>query len=161
MLPTSPISRPEYAEFIYQLTSHFPSIRFSTLAIAPPGLDVAYMSGMLTFGADIVLCVSEWLDFSGRVILRYSYEVSRAPRPFDDTPIPHATTYCLIGYEHKDVLYWYDSWPHPNDPTLASTHPHHKHVHPNIKRNRIIAPNMSFTRPNFPVLIEEIEQNML
>jgi hypothetical protein len=61
----------------------------------------------------------------------------------------------------KNVLYWYDSWPHPNDPSLASTHPHHKHVSPGIKHNRIPAPNMSFTRPNLTVLIEEIERDLL
>jgi hypothetical protein len=64
---------------------------------------------------------------------------------------------CVLEYQ-KEKLYWYDSFPHPNDPTLASTHPHHKHVPPNIKRNRIPAPDLSFTRPNLPFLIEEIEQ---
>jgi hypothetical protein len=48
--------------------------------------------------------------------------------------------------------------PHPNDPSLASTDPHHKHVPPNIKRNRIPAPQMSFTQPNLPALIQEIEE---
>lgn len=64
------------------------------------------------------------------------------------------------GYEvwqNDDKLYWYGSQPHPNDPTLTSTHPHHKHVPPNIKRNRIPAPTMSFERPNLSTLIEEIE----
>lgn len=44
------------------------------------------------------------------------------------------------------------------DLTLASTHPHHKHILPNIKRNRIPASNMSFERPNLPVLIAEFEE---
>ena len=30
--------------------------------------------------------------------------------------------------------------------------PHHKHVPPNIKQHRVPAPEMSFTRPNLPVL---------
>ena len=42
-----------------------------------------------------------------------------------------------------------------------STHPHHKHVPPNIKRNRIPAPEISFGQPNLPFLIEEIEANIL
>ncbi len=39
--------------------------------------------------------------------------------------------------------------------------PHHKHVPPDIKRNRIPAPALSFTRPNLPLLIEEIERELL
>ncbi len=53
-------------------------------------------------------------------------------------------------------LAWYDSQPHPNDPALAATHPHHKHIPPDIKHNRIPAPNMRFDQPNLPVVIEEI-----
>ncbi|MFZ4660397.1 MAG: toxin-antitoxin system TumE family protein [Caldilineaceae bacterium] len=47
----------------------------------------------------------------------------------------------FYGYEvwfHDIKLYWYDSQAHPNDPTLASTHPHHKHVPPDIKHNRAL-----------------------
>jgi hypothetical protein len=47
--------------------------------------------------------------------------------------------------------------PYPNDPALASTHPHHKHIPPDIKHNRIPAPNMNFTQPNLPALISDIE----
>ncbi|MEN8215749.1 MAG: hypothetical protein ABFS56_05115 [Pseudomonadota bacterium] len=35
---------------------------------------------------------------------------------------------------------------------LASTHPHHKHIPPDIKHNRIPAPILSFTHPNLPEL---------
>lgn len=52
----------------------------------------------------------------------------------------------------------YDDFPHPNDLTLASTMPHHKHIPPDIKHHRIPAPNMSFERPNLPALIQEIEE---
>ncbi|MCK4763951.1 MAG: hypothetical protein KAW12_17245 [Candidatus Aminicenantes bacterium] len=45
-----------------------------------------------------------------------------------------------------------------NNPTLAGTHPHHKHIPPDIKHHRIPAPNMSFDRSNLPVLIKEIEE---
>lgn len=54
-------------------------------------------------------------------------------------------------------LYWYDSQPHPNEPTLQSTHPHHKHIPPDIKHHRIPSPLMSFTQPNLPALIQEVE----
>jgi hypothetical protein len=65
------------------------------------------------------------------------------------------------GYEvHRDEerLYWYDDFPHPKDPGVAPTFPHHKHVPPDIKHHRISAPEMSFTRPNLPNLIREIEE---
>jgi hypothetical protein len=64
------------------------------------------------------------------------------------------------GYEvwrGNEKLYWYDSQPHPDDPALRSTHPHHKHIPPDIKHHRISAPEMSFIQPNLPVLIREIE----
>jgi hypothetical protein len=64
------------------------------------------------------------------------------------------------GYEvwqDKDKLYWYDVQPHPDDLTLQSTYPHHKHIQPNIKNNRIPAPENSFNIPNLPGLIREIE----
>lgn len=69
--------------------------------------------------------------------------------------------YCRIGYPHKDKLYWYDSWPHPNDPSLAETFPHHKHIPPNIKTHRVPAPGLSFGEPNLPFLIEEIQRELL
>ncbi len=50
-----------------------------------------------------------------------------------------------------------DSQPHPDDPTLASTHPHHKHIPPDIKHHRIPAPGLTFAAPNLPLLILEIE----
>jgi len=57
----------------------------------------------------------------------------------------------FYGYEvwhNADKVAWYDAQPHPDDPTLQNTHPHHKHIPPDIKRNRVPAPGMSFTRPN-------------
>lgn len=66
------------------------------------------------------------------------------------------------GYEvwhGAEKLYWYDSQPHPNDPTLVSTHPHHKHVPPDIKHHRLPAPGLSLTPPNLPALIAEISRD--
>ncbi|MBV7332155.1 hypothetical protein KFU94_28770 [Chloroflexi bacterium TSY] len=70
----------------------------------------------------------------------------------------------FYGYEiwHDDVkLNWYDSQPHPNNPDLALNYPHHEHIPPDIKHNRIPAPDLSFTQPNLPFLIAEIEQTFL
>jgi hypothetical protein len=80
--------------------------------------------------------VREELDFEAGLITAYGYEV----------------------YRGDERLYWYDGFPHPNDSTLASTHPHHKHVPPDIKHHRIPAQEVSFTRPNLPVLIREVEE---
>jgi len=55
------------------------------------------------------------------------------------------------------IIDWYDSQPHPDDQSLQSTQPHHKHIPPDIKRHRIPAPEMSFIRPNLAMLIREIE----
>ena len=50
---------------------------------------------------------------------------------------------------------------HPHIPELASTNPHHKHVPPDIKHNRIPAPGISFEEPNLLFLIQEIERGVL
>jgi hypothetical protein len=79
------------------------------------------------------------VDFAAGEILDYGYEVWRS----------------------GEKLYWYDPQPHPGDPTLASTDPHHKHIPPDIKHHRIPAPGLSFDRPNLPLLIEEIAASLL
>lgn len=71
----------------------------------------------------------------------------------------------LEGYSYEvwhggDKLYWYDSQPHPNDPTLASSHPHHKHIPPDIKHHRIPAPDLAFSEPNLSFLIRELESGL-
>jgi hypothetical protein len=35
------LSRTQYERLIYTLPTRYPSIRFSTLVLAPPGLDIA------------------------------------------------------------------------------------------------------------------------
>ena len=96
------------------------------------------MVGELYFAYDIRLVIRERILYHRLPIVLdwYGYEV----------------------WQGGERLYWYDSQPHPNDPALASTHPHHKHIPPDLKRNRIPAPNMSFLRPNLPALIHEIEE---
>ncbi len=101
------------------------------------GKHIAQLRGELVFEQGFRLTVNERLseEDNGVVIISYGYEF----------------------WHNGEKISWYDSQPHPNTPTLASTHPHHKHVPPNIKRNRIPAPNMSFERPNLDALIQEIE----
>jgi hypothetical protein len=95
--------------------------------------------GSVTFGEGIELRVFEAIDFAAGEILDYGYTV----------------------YRGEEKEYWYDPQEHPGDPSLASTYPHHKHVPPNIKRNRVPAPALSFEQPNLPFLIEEIERELL
>lgn len=134
----NPLRTPEdYELFIYTLVEQFPVIRRSTLIFVRYGATLARIVGELYFDANIRLIVRERLTFDRlpMVIDGYGYEVWQA----------------------DEKLYWYDPQPHPNDPTLQVTHPHHKHVPPDIKHHRIPAPGLSFNQPNLPGLIEEIE----
>lgn len=91
--------------------------------------------GEVYFGGGLRLRMREELDFDAGLITSYGYEV----------------------YRGDEKLFWYDDFPHPNDASLASTFPHHKHVPPDIKRHRIPAPEMSFARPNLAILVNEVE----
>lgn len=155
------LTRHAYEQFVYSLPERYPSIQISTLVIVPPNLDVAQLTGLIAFGDDIVLCVYELLDFDEGRIESYRYEITRCLTPFSTSPLPDTREYSSIHYADKEKIYWYGSWPHPNHPELASTHPHHKHVYPDIKHNRIPAPELQFEEPNLPFLIEEIEQTLL
>jgi hypothetical protein len=135
MLP----SRQEYENLIYTLPDAYSSIKVSTLRLIPTGAKAGRLVGTVTFGKGIELRVFEAIDLDVGEILDYGYTV----------------------YRGEEKEYWYDPQEHPDDPSLASTYPHHKHIHPNIKRNRVPAPNISFTEPNLPFLIEEIERELL
>lgn len=131
----------DYELYLYSLPAQHTSIRRSTLVLIRRGSTLARVEGELFFDYGIRLVIRERLlvDRSPIVVDAYGYEV----------------------WEGNTKQYWYDSQPHPNDATLQITHPHHKHVPPNIKHNRIPAPNLSFTHPNISVLIQEIEQIMV
>lgn len=157
-----PLSSPAaYQTFIYGLSERYPSIRRSTLVYIPSGKLFGRVEGMVVFDGDIILCVQEHLNFELGVIEGYGYEVSRSHTSSDDPDFAVAADYCKATYPHKEKLYWYDSFPHPNDPSLAACDPHHKHLPPDIKHHRVPAPDLSFTHPNLPFLIEEIEQRVL
>lgn len=133
----NPLRTPEdYALFLYTLSEQFESVRRSTVTFIRRGASLARVAGEFTFDADFRLVVRERVlyDRLPAVIDEYGYEV----------------------WQGDEKLFWYDSQPHPNDPGLQSTHPHHKHVPPDIKHHRIPAPHMSFTQPNLPALIREI-----
>ena len=158
----NPLFSPKvYEAFIYSLTAHYPIIRRSTLVYIASGIFFGKVEGMLFFDQNIILCIQEFLNFELSVIEGYGYEVTHPHPVVNSLNFPATADYCRANYSHKNKLYWYDPFPHPHIPALASTHPHHKHVHPDIKHNRILAPDLSFTTPNLPFLIEEIEQTFL
>jgi len=128
----------DYEEFIYTLPQRFPSITYSTLVVVRRGARMAILSGEIIFPQGYRLVVRERLTFdAGPLVLRrYGYEIWRG----------------------NEKLCWYDSQPHPHDPALDITDPHHKHIPPDIKHHRVPAPELSFTRPNLPILIEEVER---
>jgi len=134
-------SLPEYEYFVYTLPQRHPVVQRSTLVVIRRGATIAVVRGEVEFPEGLRLVAREKLSFdqSPGQIRGYSYEV----------------------WYGDEQLYWYDSQPHPDDPSLASTHPHHKHIPPDIKHNRVPAPGLSFTQPNLPFLIEEIEGELL
>jgi len=128
-----------YSRAIYSFLDTAPAVRGHTIRIYPRGAQVGILEGKIEFDHGVVLRVYERLDFARQRIMAYSYEVWRG----------------------QQQLYWYDPWEHYDDASLASSFPHHKHVPPDIKHHRIPAPGLSFTRPNLPFLVEEIERQVL
>jgi len=128
-----------YSEFIYSLPERYTAIQYSTLTLYTIGARHGRLTGKLEFEGDVVLTASEIVNIDDGCIETYAYSVRCG----------------------ENMLYWYDSQPHPDDPTLASTHPHHKHIPPNIKRHRIPTPSLHFNQPNLPFLIEEVQREIL
>ena len=127
-----------YELFLYTLKEAFPSIKHSTVVLIRRGVSLAKSTGEIHFSKGYHLVIRERLlyDRQPAIIDWYGYEIWKGDKK----------------------LFWYDSQPHPDDERLYSSHPHHKHLPPNINRNRIPAPQMSFTQPNLPALIREIEE---
>ena len=131
------ISLHDYETFIYTLRQLYPTIQRSTLVVVPHGQRVAVLRGELLFGDGYRITLRERISWESGIgiIESYSYDL----------------------WHNTDKFAWYDPQPHPENVVLASTFPHHKHVPPDIKHNRIPAPGMNFTQPNLPVLIREVE----
>jgi len=122
-----------YSQFIGELLNSS-CIRHSTIFVRTDSPYTGIAEGEAVFTNGLRLRIREEIDFDEGIITSYGYEV----------------------YRGEVRLYWYDDFPHPNDPTLASTMPHHKHIHPDIKHHRIPAPDIKFDTPNLPFLIREI-----
>ena len=122
-----------YSQFISKLLDNA-LIERSTVAVWSSSPYTGIAEGEVFFSEGLRLRLRQELDFDAALITFYRYQV----------------------YRDGARLYWYDDFPRPEDETLASTLPHHKHIPPDIKRHRIPAPELSFTRPNLPVIIREI-----
>ena len=127
----------DYETFVYTLRQQFSSIQHALLVVVPHGQRVAVLRGELLF--------------------EHGYRVTLRERVSWETSVGVIESYSYELWHSADKLAWYDSQPHPENPILASTFPHHKHVPPDIKHNRIPTPGISFLYPNLPVLIREIE----
>jgi hypothetical protein len=135
-MPANPLkSLSDYSRFVAELLSQ-PNVRSSTVAVWSDSPYTSVAEGEVFFTNGLRLRMREEVDLDAGLIISYGYEV----------------------YQGEERLYWYDDFPHPNDATLASTMPHHKHIPPDIKHHRIPAPDISFERPNLPALIQEIEE---
>jgi hypothetical protein len=124
----------EYSRLVVESLNR-PAVHYSTIRVWSDSPYTGTAEGEVFFMNGLRLRLREELDFGTGLISAYGYEV----------------------YRGKERLFWYDDFPHPNDVSLASTFPHHKHVPPEIKSHRIPAPGISYERPNLPILIEEIE----
>ncbi len=119
----------EYETFLYSLPERITTSLTSTLVLVRRGAQRAIVGGEVTFTGGCRLVVYEIVNarYGSLRLTDYGYEVWR----------------------EDEQLYCYDSQPHPNNPNLASTHRHHKHIPPDIKHRRIVAPGLSFTILSF------------
>ncbi len=107
--------RNEYEQLIYGLPDQYPQVASSTLRLYSTSALTATVEGSLHFRNGLELRVVEALDFKYGRIQRYSYTI----------------------YRGEEKIRWYDPQPHPDNPELASTFPHHHHELPAIKETRV------------------------
>ena len=127
-------SQAQYEQLIYALSQDHARVVSSSLRLYNTSPGTAILRGSIHFDNGLELRVSEILDFVAGRISDYSYSVFRG----------------------KERIRWYDPQPHPEQLELESTFPHHYHMPPEIKHNRLPAPGIRFTDPNLPTLVEEI-----
>ncbi|OQX79524.1 MAG: hypothetical protein B6D61_03420 [Bacteroidetes bacterium 4484_249] len=125
----------DYSRFVAELSDR-PLVKNSMVSVWSTSPYTGVAEGEIFFYHGFRLRIKEELDFGSGLITSYGYE----------------------SYKGQERLYWYDDFPHPNDSSLAPTFPHHKHVPPDIKRNRVPAPEISFAHPNLQFVIQELEK---
>ena len=124
----------DYSSFVAQFLNRS-TVERSTVRVWSDGSFTGIAEGEIFFSNGMRLRIREELDFEATLITSYGYEV----------------------YRHEERLYWYDDFPHPNDKTLAPSFPHHEHIPPDLKHNRIPTPEIGFSHANLPFLIKEGE----
>lgn len=128
-----------YSAFIYALRERHSFVTESKLTLAPIGATLAKLEGRIECQGGIHVEVWELVDFAMHRIRNYSYEV----------------------YRGGEKVCWYDAWEHPEIPALASTFPHHKHLPPDLRNNRVPAAGIRFDSPNLDVVLEDVRQSWL
>ena len=123
----------EYESLVYGLPDQYPEIVSSSLRIYSTSALTAAVEGEIEFEGGLRLRVAEAIDLSAGLIRKYGYTV----------------------YRGEERIRWYDPQPHPENPALAETFPHHYHESPDIKHNRRPAPGLGFHSPNLPTLIAD------
>ncbi len=87
-----------YSRFVAELLGR-PNVKLSTVAVWSDSPFTGIAEGEVLFTSGLRLRMREEVDFDAGVIISYGYEV----------------------YQGEERLYWYDDFPHPHEPTLAST----------------------------------------
>jgi hypothetical protein len=126
-------SRLEYERLLYTLPQSYSEVKSSSLHLFSTSRSTGLVKGSVWFYNGLELRVQELVDFSDGEILDYSYNIFRG----------------------EACIRWYDPQPHPENPDLASTFPHHLHEPPDIKHNRQPSPGITFQAPNLPTLIAD------
>lgn len=126
-----------YSRFVYELAARHPFVTHSTLMLAPIGATLAKLEGHIECEGGLRVEVWELVDFAAHRIRTYSYEI----------------------YSSGEKVCWYDSWEHPENPSLAATFPHHRHVLPDLRNNRMPAPGISFESPNLDVVLGDLRRD--
>jgi hypothetical protein len=122
-----------YSRFLAQ-TLEQPGVRHSTVSVWSDSPYTGIAEGEVLGPGNVRLRLREELDFAAALITSYGYEF----------------------YRGEERLFWYDDFPHPDDPSLAATFPHHKHLPPDIRHHRVPAPELSFSAPNLPFLLRTL-----
>ena len=123
-----------YSVLVYMLAERHHLITNSSLSLARIGATLAKLEGGIECHGALRLEVWELIDFSTHRIRHYSYEV----------------------YHGAEKVRWYGHWEHPEIPELTATFPHHKHLPPTLRLNRVPAPGLCFDAPNLPFVLEEV-----
>jgi len=111
------MTSPAIALSFTALDARHPFVTSSRLALVPIGATLAKLEGRIECRGGIHLEVWELIDFAAKRIRTYSYEV----------------------YRGDEKICWYDSWEYPESRRWPPPFPHHKHIQPNLRDNRVPA----------------------